>query len=100
MRKFDGEQTVAGLWFGTASSFINLQTSLGSGYLQSDALGVYTSGNTTYVVGDALSTSGGTHAILWAITEAPEPTVGMLWAGGMLMAVPGRWRRQILRSCR
>ncbi len=74
-----GGGTHAMLWSGSADSAIDLDAALGSDYSGSEAFAVWTDGQTTYVAGDAGSSSG-EHAIVWAIT--PEPSsIGLLCLG-------------------
>ncbi len=80
-------QIVASLWSGTADSFVNLQSVLGSDYTSSQAVDIYISGNTTYVVGSANTLAGYGHAVLWTITDmssVPEPSTTLI----LLVFVP------------
>jgi hypothetical protein len=71
----------AALWSGTAASFVDLDAAVSGAFPNgSDAYGISTEGNTTYVVGDAYDPDGNEHAILWTIT-VPEPAHYGLVAG-------------------
>jgi hypothetical protein len=59
----------ASLWFGTAASWLDLHSFLGSGYGRfSYAYGVWTDGRVIHVVGNASD-----HAILWRLVRAGSP---------------------------
>lgn len=69
----------ASIWRGTAQSYEDLHEFLPSGYLSSQALGVYADDQFFYVVGVARHSSND-HAVLWQ-TPVPEPsslTVGAI----------------------
>jgi hypothetical protein len=66
----------AALWCGTAASFVDLHSVLNPIYAASEAKGIFRDGNTLYVVGDALDTTGryeANDAILWIVAM---PTIG------------------------
>jgi hypothetical protein len=74
----------AGLWSGTAASFLNLHSFLTPGtYSTSEATSVWTDGITTRIVGTAFnSVAGRSEAVLW--TLVPEPgTISLLAVTGM-----------------
>jgi hypothetical protein len=75
----------AGVWFGSADSFVDLQAFLDPAYTSSRALAISPNGT---VVGEALD-GAGFHAVMWTVA-APEP--GSLAALGAGLAVLA-WRR-------
>ena len=82
----------AGMWTGTATSWMDLHALLPAGvYDTSRAMGIYTSGNTTWVCGYANNiATDDPEAILWTYTT-PEPSsilallCGIGGLGGLLM---------------
>ena len=94
----------AALWSGTANSFVDLHTVLGSNYETSRAEGMWSDGETTYVVGSAQSTTPGfygAHAILWTI-QADEHcgyTLASLNAGCGPTATNGTFSVVTTRNC-
>ena len=65
--EFDGVLHAA-LWSGTAASYFNLQEALnGAGYVSSQAYSVRIDGTDAYVVGEAVTSSGSPHAMLWKV---------------------------------
>jgi len=79
-----GGRGYAALWSGTSSSFVNLSdvldTSLSHG---ANAAGVWRDGSTLYISGTAYDSDTVGHAILWTVTDAPEPgSVVLLVLGG------------------
>lgn len=68
-----GGNAHAGIWSGTAGSFMDLGTSLGAAFGDSYAQSIWTDGSTTLVAGMAYPIGVGfTRAILWTIV--PEPS--------------------------
>ncbi len=62
----------AGVWSGTAESFVDLQALLPATYTESYAQGIWSDGVTTLVVGGAYNTTTNHYeAVLWKQTPAP-----------------------------
>ncbi|MEQ1823068.1 MAG: hypothetical protein ABL949_11200 [Fimbriimonadaceae bacterium] len=61
-----GTSNHAGVWTGTASSFVDLHSLLPIGYTSSQALGVWRSDTTVYVVGSATNVLSQAEAVMWS----------------------------------
>jgi MprA protease rhombosortase-interaction domain-containing protein len=73
----------AGLWFGTASSFINLEQFLPPGYSSSTALSIDWYDNKLWIGGYGVNNAGYAEAFLWTGIPAPS-TAALLLAAGAL----------------
>ena len=77
----------AGFWRGTARSWVNLHSLLGTDYRISEARGIEVIGSDLWIVGAGVRTStGGTEAILWHYTPdvVPEPSSFLAMGSGLL----------------
>jgi hypothetical protein len=84
----------AGLWTGTAASFVDLHAELPNGYSSSQAFDVSSDGTVVRVVGYAYNTSRGAYeAVMWS-QPVPEPaTVLSLSLMSALLLSSKRTRR-------
>jgi hypothetical protein len=68
---------------------------MGGGIKSSQALAVWMDGGTTYIAGEAVNASTlQDDAVLWTVTNVPEPGAGALLIAGALSL---GWRRR--RGC-
>jgi hypothetical protein len=80
----------AGVWFGTAQSFVDLHEFLPPGYGSSAATGVYEDNGLSYVAGRALNAAtGASEAFVWIGVPAPGSGLALL----PLVLAAGRRRR-------
>jgi hypothetical protein len=84
---FIGGGQHAGLWSGTAASWLDLHTFLPPEFIDSEALDIWHSGNTTYVVGNGFNAATMRHeALLWL---SPPPAAVWTDLGSALPGVTG-----------
>jgi hypothetical protein len=89
-------QTHAGIWFGTAGSFLRLSQFLPAGYYDSKATSIATDGQDFYVGGYATNAATGYRdAFLWVGTVPAPSTMGVLMAAGVLASR----RRRVMGPC-
>jgi len=73
----NGLATTAGVWAGTAASFVNLHPFLPSGYSSSQAYGILKVGTTTQVCGKAYHASQmRDEAVLWTLAGPTGTVIG------------------------
>ena len=90
-----GNRGHAAMWSGTAESWLDLHSFLGSEYDYSDARQLEIVGDEMWIGGTAINTAGNDVAILWHYTPdaVPEPS-SLLILGSGILALAGVIRRR------
>ena len=85
----------ASLWSGSAGSWVDLHSFLPSGFISSEAHGIWTDGTFTYVVGYGYNgATGRNEALMWVV---PEPASGLVVMVSLIVVIlrqPGYMDRQ------
>jgi hypothetical protein len=81
-----GNKMHAGIWNGTAASFLDLNSYLGGAFTDSDARAIWMN-ETTIIVGGAGYRDGYEYPVMWTINPVPEPSALALIALAALCAI-------------